>query len=70
MPSMKLVGVPFHLGCIEVANHGGQGDGVVDIAACRSCSMAPKARFESFNAFLDLQLFLDFASEMNVGFFS
>lgn len=56
--------------CIEVAEHGGQGPGSLNLAACHGCCLVPETSCELFNSLLDRGLVVGTPERPDLGYFS
>lgn len=56
--------------CMEAGDHGGQGPGSLNLAACHSCALVPETACEQFNRFLDRGLVVGTPEQPELGFFA
>lgn len=56
--------------CMEVGEHGGQGPGSLNLAACHGCCLVPETSCELFNSLLDRGLVVGTPEYPNLGFFN
>jgi len=56
--------------CMEAGDHGGQGPGSMNLAACHSCALVPETACEAFNRYLDRALVVGTPEHPELGFFA
>lgn len=55
--------------CMEMGQHGGQGPGSLNLAACHGCSLVPETACEEFNRLLDRGLVIGTFNDPTIGYF-